>query len=182
MTLDARTKELARTALAALQDVKGKNIVGLDLSEIESYTDFVLIASGSSDRQTVALADNVIRKMFELHRLHPLGTEGYSQGEWVLIDFGALVVHVFFEDVRKQYHLEDMWLNVSPVSESGLESLLSGRVEKKPAAKGARKSVAKTAASKKPAKPAKAAKPVKASKTTPSAKSVKSPARLRKAR
>lgn len=127
MTLDARTKELGRTTLEAVQEIKAKNVVGLDLSSVESYTDFIVIASGSSDRQTMAIADNVIRRFFEKHRMHPLGTEGYAQGEWILIDFGAVIVHVFFDEVRRHYHLEDMWLNVAPVPEDKLEKLLSAK-------------------------------------------------------
>lgn len=127
MTLDARTRELGRTALDAVQEIKGKDIIGLDLSEVESYTDFILIASGGSDRQTCAIADNLIKRMFEKHHLHPLGLEGYQQAEWILIDFGDFIAHVFFDEARKLYHLEDMWLNVKPISEAAIKKLLAAK-------------------------------------------------------
>lgn len=131
MTLDARIKELGRTLLDAAQEIKGKDIIGLDLSEIESYTDFILIASGGSDRQAKAIADNIIKRMFEVHHRHPLGMEGYVQADWVLIDFGDVIAHVFFDQSRKIYHLEDMWLNVSPTAEAALPKLLSARAPRK---------------------------------------------------
>lgn len=131
MALDPRIKELGRTLLDAVQEIKGKDVVGLDLSEVESYTDFILIASGGSDRQAKAIADNIIKRMFEEHRRHPLGIEGYAQADWVLIDFGDVIAHVFFDQSRKVYHLEDMWLNVSPVAEAALPKLLSARAPRK---------------------------------------------------
>lgn len=131
MALDARIKELGRTLLDAAQEIKGKDIVGLDLSDVESYTDFILIASGGSDRQTKAVADNIIKRMFEKHHRHPLGIEGYAQAEWILIDFGEVIAHVFFDEARKLYHLEDMWLNVAPIAENALTKLLSARVPRK---------------------------------------------------
>lgn len=118
--MDNVIKSYAKTAFQAIQEIKAHDIIGLDLDGIESYADCILIASGGSDRQTRAIADNVIKQMFAVHHLHPLGTEGYTQGEWILIDFGDFVVHVFFVDTRKSYHLEDMWHTLEPMNEAAL--------------------------------------------------------------
>lgn len=129
MALDTRTIELAKTVFEAAQEIKGKDIVGLNLSDVESYTDFIFIISAGSDRQVKALSDNVIKKVFEKHHLHPLGTEGYEQGEWVLIDFGEVIAHVFFEEAREFYHLEDIWLQVEAIPEEKIESYLDQKAK-----------------------------------------------------
>lgn len=122
MALQEDTKELAQAIIEACQEIKGKNIIGLDLSDRQSYTDFIVIVSGGSDRQVHAIADNILKKVFKKFGLHPLGTEGYDTSEWILIDFADVVVHVFNEEVRDDYHLEDMWINTKPVEEDEIEN------------------------------------------------------------
>ena len=122
--LDEDTKELARVVLDACQDIKGKNIIGLDLSEHKSYTDFVVIVSGNTERQNAAIADQILKKVFEHCQLHPLGKEGYEAKEWMLIDFGHVIIHIFNEDVREEYHLEDMWIDLAPIAEEQLSTYL----------------------------------------------------------
>lgn len=129
--MDKRTADLALTAFDATEEIKGRNIVGVDLSEVESYTDFVLIVSGGSDRQVMAIADNVIRSLHKKNHLNPLGVEGVDLAEWVLIDFGELVVHVFLDTVREHYHLEDMWMQVKPIAEADFVKTVKSLVVKK---------------------------------------------------
>lgn len=133
--MDKRTADLALSAFDATQDVKARDVIGIDLSDLESYTDFILIASGGSDRQVLAIADSVIKKLFKKHHLHPLGVEGGEAAEWVLIDFGEVVVHVFLDTVRENYHLEDMWLNVKPIAQDDFAKTVKSLVSKKPARK-----------------------------------------------
>lgn len=118
MNLDHKTGDLILTTFEAIQEIKGQDIIGIDLSQAESYTDFILIVSGGSGRQVSAIADNILKRIFEKLKLNPLGIEGYEQAEWILIDFGDIVVHIFLKEIRDEYHLEDMWLNLKPIAEA----------------------------------------------------------------
>src|SRR5262249_59436603 len=108
---------LARKAADAALDKKAENVVILDVRGLTSYADYFVVASGTSDRQVTAIADNVddvLRKAG--HR--PNGVEGYTRGHWVLIDFGDVVCHVFYEEARAFYDLEGLWADAarSPVA------------------------------------------------------------------
>ena len=129
--MDKQTSALALTIFAAAESIKAQDIIGVDLSTVESYTDFVTIASGGSDRQVVSIADNVIKSVFKKHHIHPLGVEGYEAAEWVLIDFGEVVVHVFQQSVRDHYHLEDMWMQVKSISQDEFVKTVKASVVKK---------------------------------------------------
>jgi ribosome-associated protein len=127
--LDPRVKHTATIILKACLDRKGKDIIGLNFENIESYTDFVIIASGTNTRQVKAIADLVQQKVFEERGLHPLGVEGYESASWILVDFGAVICHAFLAETRAVYHLEDMWPQVQPLNERELKGLL---LEQKP--------------------------------------------------
>ncbi len=86
----------------------------LRLAEITSFTDFFVICSGASTRQVQAIADGVIEELKRLG-LRPMNTEGYANAEWVLIDFGTFVVHVFTEASRRFYDLERLWRDAERV-------------------------------------------------------------------
>lgn len=134
--LDPRVQLTAHTALQAILDRKGENTIGLNFEKIESYTDFILIASASNPRQVKAIADHVQDTVRTTCGLHPLGVEGYENATWILVDFGAVVVHVFQDEMRGVYHIEDMWPQVRPLSAAQMKSLFSGK--EKPAAKPAK--------------------------------------------
>ena len=81
----------------------------LDVRRISSLTDFIVLASGGSDRQVQAAAESVHRGLKHQHRVRPLGIEGMNEGRWVLIDYGDVMVHVFQEPVRQFYDLDGLW-------------------------------------------------------------------------
>lgn len=110
-------KKLLKSVFEACQDVKGKDLCVLDFTPLESYTDYVVLVSGSSDRQVRALGDAVTGRVKKDLGLHAIGSEGYENGQWVLIDFGDVVCHIFYEEARKVYRLENMWPQVVPVPE-----------------------------------------------------------------
>lgn len=122
---NAKIKKLLKFSFLALKEVKGVDIVALDLTSVESYTDYILIASGTSERQVKALSDRVIEKVFKNCHKHPLGVEGYENSRWVLIDFGDVVCHVFFDEMRPVYQLENMWPQLRPMDEAAIERLLA---------------------------------------------------------
>lgn len=100
--------EMKDAVVAALEDVKARDIVVLDVSKMTSLFDYMIIASGDSNRQTRALANNVQEKLKEKGAT-VYGVEGEQEGEWVLVDLGDMVVHIMVPAVRQYYNLEDLW-------------------------------------------------------------------------
>jgi ribosome-associated protein len=105
---NAQAKALATKIAQRVSEKKGMDIFILDVRGKTSYADYVVIASGESERQVSAMAENVETKLKE-EGLRPLGTEGYDTGHWVLLDYGEVVVHLFYADVRTFYDLEGLW-------------------------------------------------------------------------
>ncbi len=101
-------EEMKAAVVEALEDVKATEISVLDVSELTSVTSCMIIASGSSNRQTKALADNVQKKLKE-KGAEIYGIEGEQEGEWVLVDLGDVVVHIMLPAVRDYYNLEQLW-------------------------------------------------------------------------
>ena len=104
--MDIRQKQ--RVVVAALEDVKGRDIVVFNTARLPSMFERVVIASGESNRQVNALAERVQERIKELGgRVY--GVEGKSSGEWVLVDLGDVVVHIMHPTVREFYNLEEIW-------------------------------------------------------------------------
>lgn len=106
--LDDTAKGSLRTAARAAADKKAFQIVALEVSELTSYTDGLLICSAASERQVAAIADEVQRQLKEIGR-KPLHVEGERRSDWVLLDYGEFVIHVFTEDRRTYYGLDGLW-------------------------------------------------------------------------
>ena len=103
-----QTEELKDTALQALEDVKGTDIVEFDVRNMTSVTDVMVIASGTSDRHVKSLANADVTACKKAGVV-PLGVEGEREGEWVLVDLGDVVVHVMQPRIREFYALEKLW-------------------------------------------------------------------------
>jgi len=103
-----RIDRVVKAAVAALEDIKGRDIVVLNVVKLTSMFDRVIIATGDSTRQVKALADNVQLKLRQLGA-KVQGVEGAQSAEWILIDLGAVVVHVMLPAVRAHYNLEELW-------------------------------------------------------------------------
>jgi len=93
-------------------DRKALDIVVLDVREKSSYTDFLVVCSGTSDRHVQSVADLVCDTLRKEDRVRTLGTEGLREGQWALVDFGAVVLHVFHQFSREIYDLENLWQDV----------------------------------------------------------------------
>lgn len=106
--LDPSTRQLVDTTLAALDDLKAKDVVSLDVRPMTSLADVMVIASGTSSRHVKSLADNVVEKIKEAG-FRPLGMEGERDGEWILIDLAGVIVHVMLPATRAFYDLERLW-------------------------------------------------------------------------
>jgi ribosome-associated protein len=101
-------KQLSDLAVRSLDDDKAEDIVVIDLAGKSSIADFMIIATGRSQRQVAALAEHVREKLAALG-VKRVSTEGLSQADWVLIDAGDVIVHLFRPEVRAFYNLEKMW-------------------------------------------------------------------------
>jgi len=100
-------EEVRRAALAA-SEKKGEEILILRLTALTEFTDYFVIGTGNSTRQTQAMADEVTARLKEI-QVRPLHTEGYATAEWILIDYGTFVVHLFTQEARRFYDLERLW-------------------------------------------------------------------------
>lgn len=88
---------------------KAIQVRGFDLTKMAAPTEYALVASGTSTRHAASLAENLLRAVKEEFNLLPQGIEGLSEGRWVLIDYGSLMVHVFYDFVRNEYAIENLW-------------------------------------------------------------------------
>jgi ribosome-associated protein len=116
---DSKEKSLF-CAKAALEK-KAFNITILELKKASSLTDYFLICSGRSDRQVQAIAESIEEKMRE-KGARPLGEEGMREGRWVLMDYDDVVIHIFYDPVRRHYDLEGLWIEaprIDPPEEKG---------------------------------------------------------------
>jgi len=91
------------------------DLVILDVKKVSSFTDYFVICSGTSDRQVQAMATHVEEKLGK-QALHPIGVEGKTQGRWVLLDYGDVVIHIFQQPVREFYDLERLWADAPRVA------------------------------------------------------------------
>jgi ribosome-associated protein len=110
----AETRTLAVAAMEAALDKRALDPVLIDVSAMGSYTDFIGVVSGRSDRQVDAIAEAIGLAM-KARGLYPLGREGSGTGRWTLLDFGAFVIHVFYHPVREFYDLESLWIEAPRV-------------------------------------------------------------------
>jgi ribosome-associated protein len=108
LDLATRFDERICTALQAAAEKKALNPTVLDLRDIATFTDYFIITSGANVRQVQAIADEVVERL-KRQGTRAARLEGYQRAEWVLLDYGDLVVHVFEESARRFYDLERLW-------------------------------------------------------------------------
>jgi ribosome-associated protein len=109
----ARSTKLQKTAVAALEDIKARNITVLDVRKLTSLYDTMIIATAESSRQVKALSQHV-RDALKAAGANIIGIEGEQTGEWVLVDAGELVVHIMQPATRTYYNLEELWTPHAP--------------------------------------------------------------------
>lgn len=107
--------ENVKLALHCASDKKAFNMVAIDLREIASFTEFFIIASGANQRQVQAIADEITEQLREQLKSRVVRVEGYQTGEWVLLDYGDFVVHIFEAKAREFYDLERLWRDAKKV-------------------------------------------------------------------
>jgi ribosome-associated protein len=114
-------EELARAIVEYAEDRKALDIVQLDLREMIGYTDYFVICSGRSERQTKAIHDGIYEGLKSTHGRLPRRVEGLPGARWILMDYLDVVVHVFVPDTREYYRLEQLW-GEAPVLAAGSAS------------------------------------------------------------
>src|SRR3954464_15254579 len=146
--MSLQTRQQVAQAVKAIEGKKGEDVVILEMDKSSgAFTDYFVVCSGTNPRQIQAIADDVQKNLAEAGQ-RPNSVEGYTQAEWVLLDYVDFVLHIFSERARKFYDLERLWKSARKLTPADLA--------KKPAAKkqtASRKETAKSTAKKKAAAP-----------------------------
>ena len=100
--------ELAHTIVNALEDKKGENIVLIDLQGVAAFTDYFVIATGTSDRMLDSLAETATKEVKDKYQINGR-EEGQAKDGWMVVDFGDVVLHLFAPEEREYYRLEELW-------------------------------------------------------------------------
>ncbi len=111
------SRAVCKIVVEAIEDLKGRDIVELDVRKLTDMTDYMIIASGRSRRQVIAISEKVIEASKQAG-VRPLGMEGEKVGDWVLIDLVDVVVHIMEPEIREYYQLEKLWAGNSTLSNS----------------------------------------------------------------
>lgn len=106
---DAGSMQVVERVVQACEDVKGQDVVALDVRAMSDFSDYFIIVTGRSDRQVQGITNRVIEELLTIG-VKPLSVEGYEESQWVLIDCGDVVVNVFYEPVRDFYDVESLWM------------------------------------------------------------------------
>jgi ribosome-associated protein len=107
---DISSEELSQLVVKGMQERKATNIVVMDMRKVKNaFTDYFVVASGTSDTQVEAIAESVDKEVWEATRNNPRSTEGKANREWILVDYYDVIVHVFKKDRREFYKLEELW-------------------------------------------------------------------------
>jgi ribosome-associated protein len=115
MPKTAKAAKMSHWVHAALEGAKAHDIAVLDVRKISDFTDYMVIATGTSNRHVQSTSDKVVEAL-RAHGIRPLGVEGQQTGDWALIDFGDVVVHVMRGETRDFYNLEKLWSDAKRVS------------------------------------------------------------------
>jgi ribosome-associated protein len=113
---DQESLELARQCVWAAQEKKALDPIILDLRNISTITDYLVICSAQSEPQIKAIANGVEQSLKEALERHPLAVDGFPTSQWIVIDYGDVMFHIFHEQKRPVYALEDLWSDAPQVS------------------------------------------------------------------
>ena len=141
----ATVRDLVRVAVRAAEEKKAKDVKAIDIRGLSAVTDYMIIATGSSDTNVRAIAEGVREKLLEKGE-RPFSLEGLQEGSWVLLDYVDFVVHVFHYEKRVYFGLEELWADAKPVPVAAAAArTAAGRAGTKTAAKPAARIAAKDA-------------------------------------
>ena len=112
--------------IKAASQKKALNLIVLDVGELTSVADVFIICSGRSNRQVNAIADSIIVNL-KKHKIKPLSVEGTGEGHWVLLDYGHVVIHIFYEPVREFFDLEGLWVDAKRITTPAMKKLQNSK-------------------------------------------------------
>ena len=102
--------DLASSIIEGMTNLKGKEIISLNLSDIETAVcDYFIVCHGTSNTHVSSLADGVIDNTLKDHKEKPWNKEGFENSEWILLDYGNVVAHIFQQEIREYYNIEKLW-------------------------------------------------------------------------
>lgn len=107
--MDKNPEDLVTQIAQAIYDKKGINIIALDVRGISTITDFIVIAEGNVDRHIIAIAKNIQKELLDANEGHPCYSEGLKNGDWIVLDYIHVMVHLFVPGLREKYQLERLW-------------------------------------------------------------------------
>jgi ribosome-associated protein len=110
-----KAKERALAAACAADENRGRDIVILDLRELTTIFDFFVVVTGGSRRQLHAISEEIDHALEDKMGDHRIGIEGYNESRWILLDYGDIVIHIFDDETRAYYGLEDLWAQAKRV-------------------------------------------------------------------
>jgi ribosome-associated protein len=113
-----KTETLLNLVIESIGDIKGHGIRTLDVRKVSSVTDYMVVATGNTNRQVGAIARHVMEES-KKHGHPPLGSEGENTGEWILVDLGDVVVHIMQPHIRDFYQLEKLWGEMEELPATG---------------------------------------------------------------
>ena len=131
MSKAATASKINKWVQSALDDSKARDITVLDVRKISDFTDYMIIATGTSSRHVQSTADKVVDHL-RAHGVRALGMEGEKTGDWVLIDFGDVVTHVMREQTRDFYNLEKLWSDAKHVKSTVVKATPKRKKKAKP--------------------------------------------------
>lgn len=111
----AELDEEVKLALHCASEKKAFDLIALDLREIASFTEFFILATGANQRQAQAISDEIEEQLKKQLKSRPVRIEGYSAAEWILMDYGDFIVHIFEKNAREFYDLERLWRDAKRV-------------------------------------------------------------------
>ncbi|MEJ2641479.1 MAG: ribosome silencing factor [Desulfosarcinaceae bacterium] len=121
MNTPMRTDPVLEPFIETILARKAQRLVVLDVSALTSFADYFLICSGRSNRQVTAIAEH-LKKTLKQKALSPISTDGIKEGQWALLDYGNVIIHVFYESVRDFYDLEGLWSDAARVRTPAMEA------------------------------------------------------------
>lgn len=121
MNTPIKTDPLLEPFIETILDRKAQRLVVLDVSALTSFADYFLICSGRSNRQVTAIAEH-LKKTLKQQALTPISTDGIKEGQWALLDYGNVIVHVFYESVRDFYDLESLWSDATRIRTAAMDA------------------------------------------------------------
>ena len=111
-----RSMQLAIAAARTAEENRGRDIIVLDLRDLTCMFDFFVIATGTSRRQLHAMSEEIDHRLEDDLKDKRMGIEGYSESRWILLDYGTVVIHLFDEETRKYFALENLWAEAAKIA------------------------------------------------------------------